>query len=423
VTLPIVMAPEVSRRQARQQLRREQRRRIGLFGGVAIAIGAVIVVAALGFGYHAVKEHHDGPKRSQATVLLQIRASNGGAAASVLLAHDPATSTGVEVLVPSRVITDVCGYGEQNFGDVLGLPNGQIGSQEALTAMLNGVSVDGSWVLAPAQLAKLINAIGGITVDSVDVNVVRRTPGGGGQVLVPAGANRKLNGTQAVEYALYVTSPSAAAAAELERLNQVLTATLLALPRTPTAVAALLRQLGPGGTSTLGATRLSSLLAGIGVDSRTTAGLFPTDLPVTSIDAGGSSPSYRVDSSATGVPQLVSNQLANSVPAGAGKPKASVLLLNGVGTPGLVQTACPLLAAHGFAFAGSNNAPTFDNATSSVEIKSNSDVDLGQQVAHALGLPDSDVLLSSEDQTVADVIVILGRDYQPPRIKPSPTSS
>lgn len=411
VAPPVVMAPRVTRRQARLQRRREQRRRVGLLGGAAIAVVALIVVAGLAFGVHKVVTRNHGTKRTQSTVLLQLRGPNGGAAASVLLAHNPATNSGVEVLVPARVITDVCGFGSQNFGNVLALPNGVAASQQAMSAMLNNITVDGSWVLTPAQFAKLIDALGGITVDHVDVNVVRHTPGGGGQILVPAGTNRKLTGTQAMEYALYMTSPSENAAAELARLHQVVDTTIQALPTSPTAIAALLRQLGSGGTSTLGATRLAALLAGLASDDRSTAGVLPTDLPVTAIDAGGASPSYRIDDTATGVPQLVHSQLANSLPADAGRSRPSVLLLNGVGTPGLVLTACPRLTAHGYAYAGSNNAATFNNPRSSVQIRSDADIALGDGVARALGLPNSDVQISRTDQSVADVIVVLGEDY------------
>jgi anionic cell wall polymer biosynthesis LytR-Cps2A-Psr (LCP) family protein len=412
VAPPVVMAPRVTRRQARLARRREQRRRVGVAGGVAIAAIGLIIVAGLAFGVHKVVTHHDGSKRTQTTVLLQLRGTHGGAAASVLLAHDPATKSGVEVLVPTRVITDVCGFGSQNFGNVLALPNGVAASQQAMSAMLNNITVDGSWVITPAQFAKLIDALGGITIDHVDVNVVHRTAGGGGQILIPAGANRKLNGTQAMEYALYTASPSESAAAELARLHQVVDTTIQALPTSPTAIAALLRQLGPGGTSTLGSTRLAALLAGLASDDRSSAGVLPTDLPVTEIDAGGTSPSYRIDDAATGVPQLVNTQLANSLPPDADRHRPSVLLLNGVGTPGLVLTACPRLAAHGYAYGGSNNAASFNNPRSSVQIRSDADVSLGDGVARALGLPTSDVEISRTDQSVADVIVVLGGDYR-----------
>ena len=234
-----------------------------------------------------------------------------------------------------------CGFGLQNFGAVLALPNGVSTSQTALSSMLSGVTIDGSWVLTPAQLAKLINVFGGINVD-VDTNVVQHTSKGG-VIVVPAGSNEKLNGTQAVEYALYNSSPSAGAAAQLARMNRVLDATFQALPTTPASIAAALRQLGPGGTSSLGATKLSTLLAGLAADSRSASGLFPTDLPVKPIDSGGASPSYGVDTVCSG--QLVHTQLAAPLPKDATGSHASVWLLNGVGTPGLVQTACPRLTA------------------------------------------------------------------------------
>jgi anionic cell wall polymer biosynthesis LytR-Cps2A-Psr (LCP) family protein len=337
--------------------------------------------------------------------------SDRTADASVLLAHDPSTKSGVEVLVPAQVISNVCGYGQQAFGNVLGYPDGETQSRAALSSMLGGVTIDGSWVLTAAQLEKLVDSVGGITVANVDVNVVERTAGGGGKILVPAGPNRHLNGAQAVEYATYDASSSTGDAAQLARLQQVVDGTLAALPKSPAAIASLLGQLGDGGTSTLGASKLAPMLAGLAADNQRTGGMFPTDLPVTQIDAGGSTPSYRVDDSATGVGQLVHGQLASSLPAGADRPRPTVLLLNGVGTPGLVETACPRLSGAGFAYAGGNNASTFNNPRSSIQIRSTSDMALGQKAASALGLPPGDIQLNPSNESLADVVVVLGGDY------------
>jgi anionic cell wall polymer biosynthesis LytR-Cps2A-Psr (LCP) family protein len=277
-----------------------------------------------------------------------------------------------------------------------------------VSAILGNITVDGSWILQPAQLTKLIDLVGGITVD-VDVDVVQRTAGGGGNVLVPAGANRKLTGAQAVQYATYSTSATSDAANQLARLQQVIDATAAALPRTTTAVTALLRQLGAGGSSTLGVTPLADFLVGFGTAERATGALLPTDLPVTPVDAGGS-PSYRVDT--TRANTLVANSLAKSLPPGANDAHPTVELLNGVGSPGLVATACPRLAAHGLTYAGSRNAPSFNNPRSTIEV-SGSNIDVGYQVADALLLPRSDVRRSTVQQSVADAIVTLGGDYRP----------
>jgi hypothetical protein len=195
---------------------------------------------------------------------------------------------------------------------------------------------------------------------------------------------------------------------QLARLGQVLDATARALPATPSAIAAQLRAVGLSSTSTLGATRLSSLLAGFAAADRR-SGLYATDLPVTSVDAGGGGPSYRVD--AAGTKSLVTGHLAASVRPGAATGP-TVELLNGVGTPGLVATACPKLASAGLIYAGSDNAGSFNNPHSTVAVPT-ADLDAGYQVAAALGLPRSDVRRTTEDQTVAEVVVTLGADYQP----------
>lgn len=405
---PMVIAPRASRRQARLERKRQQRRRIGLVGGSAIVVG-VLVLAGIGvFVGHAVVTSNSSPAQDQTTVLFQLQAPDRSAEASALLAHDSSNGDGLEVLVPSRLITDVCGYSTQEFGAVLALPGGDAASRQALSAVLGNITVDGSWILQPGQLSKLIDLVGGVTVD-VDVDVVQHTSGGGGKVLVPAGANRKLTGVQAVEYATYSTFAHSDASNQLARLQQVIDATATALPRTATAVAALLRQLGTGGSSTLGTTRLADFLVGFAAAERATGALLPTDLPVTTVDAGGA-PSYRVDTTRTEA--LVANSLAKSVPAGANDAHPTVELLNGVGSPGLVATACPRLAAHGLTYAGSRNAASFNNPTSTIEV-SNSNVDLGYQVASALQLPRSDVRRTTIDQSIADVIVTLGGDYHP----------
>jgi hypothetical protein len=93
----------------------------------------------------------------------------------------------------------------------------------------------------------------------------------------------------------------------------------------------------------------------------------------------------------------------------------SVELRNGVGSPGLVATACPRLAAAGLVYAGQGNASSFNVAKSEVQIGSESATDLAQgaKVARALRLPQSDVTVASLGQDNADVVVVLGRDYRP----------
>lgn len=404
---PMVIAPQRSRRQARLERKKQQRRRIGLAGGSAIAIAGIVVIALVAFGVNKAVTSGGGKTRSQSTLLLQIVGTDGNAVTSALLAQDPAHDTGAEVLIPSRVITDVCGYNSLSFGDILSKPGGDASSRQALSAMLSNITIDGSWILSEAQLATFIDKLGGVTVD-VDVDVVQPTGGGGGRILVPAG-KQHLSGTQAVEYATYTASPREDASLQLARLQQVIDATALALPRSATSIAASLRQLGTAGASTLGVTKLSTFLLGFAVAERGTGTLLPTDLPTTVIDSGGA-PSYSV--ATADADALVKNNLAESLPADAGVHRPTVYLLNGVGSPGLVATTCARLTANKITYVGSKNAASFNHPTSSIVV-SNADVPLGYQVADALKLPHSDVLRTDQTQSIADAIVTLGRDYHP----------
>jgi hypothetical protein len=399
------VAPRVTRRQARQLRRRRRRRRLGA-AGVAIVVVAVAVVAAVvAFGVHHVVTNPSTPKRHQTTVLLQLQQAGGhDAAASVLLAHDSGATEGVELLVPSRLIANVCGFGSEPFGTVLGQPNGVTVSRQTLSSILDGVSVDGSWVLDPQQLAQLVDKVGGVDV-AVDVNVVQHTSHG--DVLAIPKGDRQLSGVQAVQFATYSASAGEDASAQLDRTRRVLEALVRKLPASTAEVTADIRSLGSSAQPTIGAARLAAVLVGLKADQAKSGGLYPSDFPVTPIDSGGA-PAYGVDDQK--VTQLVDQRLAASKPASSGS-QVSVELLNGIGTPGLVATACPKLAAHGLVFAGSGNADTFTNPHSQVQVGSDSQAALGQQVAKALGLPTSDVRVQQFGQSVADAVVILGKDY------------
>ncbi|HWC34573.1 MAG TPA: LCP family protein [Mycobacteriales bacterium] len=410
-TSDLVISPVLSRREERRQRKRQQRRKLGVAGGLGVAGLAIAGIVTLIVGVHHVVTDSGNGKRTQMTLLLQLQASNRAAAGSVLLAADPSSKQGLEVLIPDRLITDVCGYGSQNFGSILALPNGETASRNALSDVLGGVTIDGSWVITEAQLVTLVNTLGGITVN-VDTDVIQRTAGGGGRILVAQGPNQHLNGTQALEYATYHPAREGAAGV-LARLQAVVDATIQALPRTQTGVEALIRQLPRSAQSTVGTDRLAQLLTDIARYDQTEAGVFPTDLPVTAIDAGGAVASYRADSSPSGIKQLVDTRLANSLPNNANTQHASVFVLNGIGVPGLVGTACSRLTANGFTYAGSGNAPSFSNARSQIDIFRDSDADQGRALAKALGLPAGDVRLSDINQSVARYVVILGSDYRP----------
>jgi hypothetical protein len=68
----------------------------------------------------------------------------------------------------------------------------------------------------------------------------------------------------------------------------------------------------------------------------------------------------------------------------------------------------------GYGFAGSGNAANFNYAKSQIIVYDTgvAGAKLGDDIARRLRLPYSDVVASTQGQNVADVIVILGRDYR-----------
>src|SRR6185312_16745335 len=113
-----VIAPRKSRGELRAERRRQRRRRLGAAGIVAIVIGVAVVAAAIGFGVDNATSGSSAPKDAQTTLLITMQGDDGNAVASLLAAHDVKAKQGVEMLIPSRLITDVCGFGTQPFGQI-----------------------------------------------------------------------------------------------------------------------------------------------------------------------------------------------------------------------------------------------------------------------------------------------------------------
>jgi hypothetical protein len=91
-----------------------------------------------------------------------------------------------------------------------------------------------------------------------------------------------------------------------------------------------------------------------------------------------------------------------------------VLVQNGIGTPGLGDRARQILVPRGYQFRSGGNTTSFSTGPSVVLIPDASAQSeaQGDTVAKLLGLPTADVELDPSPTTIADVIVILGSDFQ-----------
>ena len=393
--------PQPGKRAALRMQRRRRRRQMALAVLSAVVVVGLVVAAVLVTSGGAGGKSAKGPSRTQHTVLLQVQQPDRTAISSALLAHDSKTQLGSVVLVPPQVLAQVPGVGNLPFGRALSLGESRAavtGARNALSDLL-AVTIDGSWVMDRATFARLIDLAGGITV-SVDVNVVH-----GRTVLLSQGAQR-LSGAQAELFATYLGAGEQEQA-RLARLQAVLDGVISNLP---VNLNVLLRSLGPGSQSTISTTALAALLTGMKHDD-SAEDLQYRSLPVIPV-ASGSETLFRIDATAT--KSMVSELLAQSIPPGATATDNRVLVLNGVGTPGLGAQVREKLVAAGFVFVGSRNADHFGYPTTQVLVKdaTTQGAALGARVAKALGVPDSSVSASDQIGTIADVVVIVGQDFK-----------
>jgi hypothetical protein len=399
VTLdPLGSRPVGRRAQRRAEQKRKKQRNLRL-GGALAGVLLLVVVVVLVAGHTGGKKGGGSDKRTQQTLLLQVAAPDGSAVISALMAHDPKTTEGSVVLLPPQVIASVPGLGSQPFGRALAT-TGAKGSREALADLME-VIVDGSWVVDQATFARLVDQEGGINVD-VDVPVMS------GRAVVLQTGQQKVNGTHALAFATYLAAGEQEQT-RLARLQAVIDGIVSALPADPQS---LIGSLGAGSKPTgVTATTVAGILSGLKKDDAAQQ-LQYRSLPVIKVDTGTDETRFRIDAPATR--SLVDELLPDSIPPGAREEGNRVLVLNGVGTPGLGEKVRAKLVPAGFVFVGSRNAPTFGYLKTQVLVKdaTTAGTELGNRVARALGVPSTSVRSSNQIGTIADVVVIVGRDFK-----------
>jgi LCP family protein required for cell wall assembly len=370
-----------------------------------LAVVAVLVALVGGAVKKEGKPQETKP-RTQRTLLLSITGGGGAGRASVLLAHDPEDRTASVVLIPPHTLADVAGIGNVVLGNALRLGGPDVA--RVAVSDLMGVTVDHHWTLTNEAFASLVDRVGGIVVD-VDTDVIVPGERGTTQIVARAGAAQRLDGTTALRYATYVVRGQDEVTFQA-RLQRVLESLLAALPADRGELATSLSALGTGATTSWQPAELAAFLDGVRT-ARAEDRYEPQVLPVTIIDTGGGSPTFSID--VDEVARLVREQLAESIPPGRDVGDNRLLILNGVGTPGLGGSVAERLRNE-FKIVGTRNKQPFDQAQSVVVVYDSSDASLAKarRAADLLGLPPESVRIGTQAQSVADVIVVIGKDYK-----------
>ena len=395
-----------SRTAERRRRRRQPRRRTTAVVAVLAAL-AVLGVAVLVRDAVTRDDPPDAPKtRTQRTLLLAVTGNGGAGRATALLAHDPTPRRASVVLIPPRTLADVAGIGNVVLGNALRLGGPEVA--RVAVSDLMGVTVDHHWTMTNDAFGSLVDRVGGVVVD-VDTDVIL-TERGQTRIIVRAGAAQRLNGANALSYATYVARGQDEITFQA-RFQRVLEALLAALPTDREELSTSLAALGPGSVTTWTPGDLAAFLDGVRT-ARAEDRYEPQVLPVTVIDTGGGAPTFSIDVEA--VAALVRGQLAESIPPGRDIGENRVLILNGVGTPGIGGSVATRLR-HEFRIVGTRNKQPFDTAESVVVVYDSTDASIAKarRVAELLGLPPEAVRIGTQAQSVADVIVVIGRDYKP----------
>jgi LytR cell envelope-related transcriptional attenuator/LytR_cpsA_psr family len=342
----------------------------------------------------------------QGTLLIQVR-NDADLGADNMVAGVGGGLPAAQLLVPSRLIVDVPGAGQQTLGQSARLLD-RSASQDALSDLL-ALRIDGTLSLARLALAGMVDYVGGITIDVDKPITVTDEATQVETVVVPSGT-QTLDGNQAATYAL-AWLPDEPEAARLARYSQVMTATISGLPDDALRIEQMLTSLGASARTTTTTGAVAEFLLQMR-RSILEGGQQVRVLPTTDIEAGETLAVVRVDLAAA--ESVIGSLLPQAMLTGA-ESNPRVLVQNGVGTPGLGASARDRLVGAGMVYINGGNAEQFDQPATLVIVEdaSTASVELGEKVAEALGVPATAVQVAEDGQNVADVVVILGADFAP----------
>lgn len=342
----------------------------------------------------------------QQTLLIQVR-NDADLGADNMVAGVGGGLPAAQLLIPSQLIVDVPGAGQQTLGQSARLLD-RSASQDALSDLL-ALRIDGTLSLARLALAGMVDFVGGITIDVDQPITVTDAATGVETVVVPAGM-QTLDGNQAATYAL-AWLPDEPEASRMARYSQVMTATISALPDDSLRIQEMLTSLGGSARTTTTTPAVAEFLLQMRA-SILEGGQQVRVLPTTDIEAGETLPVVRVDLVAS---DGVLNSLLPQATLSGVDSNPRVLVQNGVGTPGLGASARDRLVDAGMVYINGGNAEQFDTARTLVIVEDATaeSLAMGEQVAQALGVPTTSVQIAEDGQNVADVVVVLGEDFVP----------
>ncbi|TLQ45955.1 LCP family protein [Streptomyces marianii] len=384
--------------------RREEAKRRGRNRTVALAVVLALVLAGgVGYLWYAGKlpgTSDPGGAQTTATgpekrdvIVLHLHNTRKKGTSTALLVDNATTRQGTTVLLPNSLsVAD-----DEGVATTLGKSvdeDGTTGTRESIGNLL-GTRVSGTWRLDTPFLENLVELVGGIDI-TTDTDV----PGAkkGEAPLVKKGENQTLNGRMAVGYATY-RAPGEAEAKQLQRFGQVMYGVLRKMPSDAKAATVTVETLAQILDPSLPEKDLGASLAKLAEHAK--GGDYKTAvLPVQDDGRLGQEASDSV----------VKDVLGGRVSAPEQGAAVRVGVRNASGDGDATESTRIVLVNGGYAFVDAGEAEP--ESSTQVVYGDAAQKQNAVEVAKTLGLDESAVE-KGRAASNADVLVVLGRDYEP----------
>nr|WP_255519070.1 LytR C-terminal domain-containing protein [Kitasatospora sp. SID7827] len=278
---------------------------------------------------------------------------------------------------------------------------GASATREGLTSVL-GAKVAGTWRLDTPYLLLLVSQLGGVRVDTNAE--VREDNKADGKVLAPAGKDVLLNGHAAVAYAT-LQAPGEKRDAQLARFGQVMSAVINTMPVTMADATDDVRRMNSVADPSLPENALAGVLVNLAKQAK--AGHLSTAVLTTKADG-------TLDDATAGkqVKEILGGALG-SVKGTGGSTRVTVVNASGSDTSGAAAKVAVINSGMD-PLPSSAKAP--EQAVSEIRYTDDAKQPAALTLATSMGLPDS-VVKKITDAQNADLVLVIGKDYQPPSQK------
>ncbi|WP_037899242.1 LytR C-terminal domain-containing protein [Streptomyces sp. NRRL S-350] len=385
-----------SRSEVRAERRRKLRNRL-------IGLGVVVALAAGGVGgylwFTGGKPTAAGAAGGRQVNVVHLRDLQGKVS-SALLVDDASGKKGTVLLLPDNLRLP-------NPGDppvtTVGQAMDTIGAsatRDGLSTVL-GAPVAGTWRLDTPYLELLVSQLGGVRVDTN-----AETHEGGkpdGKLLSAAGKNTMLSGKAAVAYAT-LQNPGENRDAQLARFGQVMDAVVRTMPTEFKDAKDDVHRMNAVLDPSLPEDALAGVLAQLAQQAKD--GHFGTTALTVKPDGS-------LDEATAG--KQVKDVLGGAVKsATGGTAPARVALQDASGNDAAAAAAQVQIVNSGLTFIP-GGAKTAAQTASEIRYTDDARQGAAKSLATSLGLPDSAVKKVTGDTQNADLLVVLGKDYQAPK--------